>query len=120
MNKVKEEQTPLGLVLYRNAMSLPLLLMIMAIKGDSLTAPFTDLLPPTFYTTLALSSVFSFSIGFAVFMLQTEVRVAHSPVATRVACSPATPSHTHTRTRSRHDTFALHQSSPRMIQRVHC
>lgn len=104
VNKVKEEQTPLGLVLYRNAMSLPLLLMIMAIKGDSLTAPFTDLLPPTFYTTLALSSVFSFSIGFAVFMLQTEVRVAHSPVATHAL--PHAHSHT--------------QSSPRMIQRVHC
>lgn len=70
---MKEEQTPLGLVLYRNAMSLPLLLMIMAIKGESLMAPFTQSLPPSFYTTLALSSMFSFSIGFAVFMLQTEV-----------------------------------------------
>lgn len=71
---MKEEQTPLGLVLYRNAMSLPLLLMIMAIKGESLMAPFTQSLPPSFYTMLALSSMFSFSIGFAVFMLQTEVR----------------------------------------------
>jgi len=75
VNKVKEEQTPLGLVLYRNAMSLPLLLLILLGKGEGLFSIFSAQLPPQFFTTLAFSSMFSFSIGFAVFMLQTEVTV---------------------------------------------
>jgi len=75
VQELKSEQTAPGLVAYRNIISMPVLLLLSPATSGGISAALPALLnlQLSYQLVLQLSCLFSFTIGMAVFYLQTRV-----------------------------------------------